>query len=377
MQPQPVPPTVRQPQAAKPPSDTLLSRLIGPTKTSIPTWGILPLRFFLGITFIYAGLDKVTSSTFFNPNGGSQYIGNILQSAAANSPLLGGLLSSVVVPNAVFFGWFIALAEIWIGLATLVGVFTRVTAVLGAILSATLWLSISGGSLAQYYFDPDPIFFFAWVTLILVGWGSYGLDSLFIREEKKEALLEQIAKGVTYRDAQDAARNAQGPLKPRFSLSMVTSRRTILRVFGAAGVVALGEILALSLRAASGAASAPNANPGTTGGGGGGGGTGGNVIGNTKNIPLNSAASFNVSGNNDPGILVHLPNDQFAAYDAVCTHAGCTVAYNPGSKHLECPCHGSVFDPAKAGSVLAGPAKQPLGNIKITIDKGTGAITQG
>lgn len=375
MQQQPAPPTARQPQQAKPPSDTLLSRLIGPTKTSIPTWGILPLRFFLGITFIYAGLDKVTSSTFFNPDGGPQYIGNQLQFAASNSALLGGLLSSVVVPNAIFFGWFIALAEIWLGLATLVGVFTRVTAVLGAILSATLWFSLSGG-LAQYYLDSDPIYFFAWVTLILVGWGSYGLDSLFIREEKKEALLEQIAKGVTYRDAQDAARNAKGPLKPRFSLSMITSRRTILRVFGAAGVVAIGEILALSLRAASGAASAPNANPGTTSGGSGT-GAGGNVIGNAKNIPLNSATSFNVAGNNDPGILVHLPNDQFAAYDALCTHAGCTVAYNPGSKHLECPCHGSVFDPAKAGSVLAGPARQPLGNIKITIDNGTGAITQG
>ncbi len=379
MQREPAPPTMRQPQSAKPPSDTLLSRLIGPTKVSIPTWGILPLRFFLGITFIYAGLDKVTSSTFFNPNGGPQYIGNQLQFAASNSALLGGLLSSVVVPNAVFFGWFIALAEIWIGLATLVGVFTRVTAVLGAILSATLWLSLSGG-LSQYYLDSDPIYFFAWITLILIGWGSYGLDSLLIREEKKEALLDQIAKGVTYRDAQDAARNAKGPIKPRFSMSMITSRRTILRVFGAAGVVAVGEILALSLRAVSGAASAPSTSPGTgnTGGtGGGGGGGNANVIGNAKNIPLNSAATFNVAGNNDPGVLVHLPNDQFVAYDAVCTHAGCTVAYNPGSKHLECPCHGSVFDPAQTGNVLAGPAKQPLANIKITIDKSSGDITQG
>ncbi len=376
---EPAPPTIRQPQAAKPPTDTLLSRLIGPTKTSIPTWGILPLRFFLGITFIYAGLDKVTSSTFFNPNGGPQYIGNQLQFAASNSALLGGLLSNVVVPNAVFFGWFIALAEIWIGLATILGVFTRLTAVLGAVLSATLWLSLSGG-LSQYYLDSDPIYFFAWVTLILVGWGSYGLDSLLIREEKKEALLDQIARGVTYKDAQDAARNARGPINPRFSLGMLTSRRTILRVFGAAAVVAIGEVLALSLRAASGAGNAPSANPGTgnTGGGGGGGGGGNaNAIGNVKNIPLNSSAAFDVAGNNDPGILIHLPNDTFVAYDAVCTHAGCSVAYNTKSKHLECPCHGSVFDPAKAGNVLAGPAKQPLGNIKITINKETGDITQG
>jgi thiosulfate dehydrogenase [quinone] large subunit len=384
MQHEPLPPTIRQPRPNKPPSDTMLSRLIGPTTVNIPTWGILPLRFFLGITFIYAGLDKVTSSTFFNPNGGPQFIGNQLQFAASNSALLGGLLSAIVVPNAIFFGWLIALAEIWIGLATLVGVFTRVTAVLGAILTAMLWLSLSGG-LNQYYLDSDPIYFFAWVTMILIGWGSYGLDALFLREEKKEAaraVLDQIRKGA--RPGQDVAAATAGgpPLKTGFSLSMLTSRRTILRVFGAAGVLAVGEILALTFRSASGAASAPSGNPGTTTGtggtggtGGGTGSTGGNIIGNTKNIPLNSAATFTVAGNNDPGVLVHLPNDKFVAFDAICPHASCTVAYNAGSKHLECPCHGSVFDPAKDAKVLAGPARSPLGGIKITIDT-SGNITQ-
>ena len=371
-------PTIHTPQPVKPPSDTMLSRLIGPKKASIPTWGILPLRIFLGITFLYAGLDKVTSSTFFNPNGGPQYIGNQLQFAASNSALLGGLLSSVAVPNAVFFGWFIALAEIWIGLATLVGVFTRLTAVLGAILSATLFLSLSGG-LAQYYLDSDPIYFFGWITMILIGWGSYGLDSLLIREEKKEALLDQIRRGVTHKDSIDQAARGGAPLKPGFSLNMLTSRRTILRVFGAAGVVAVGEILALSFRAISGAATAIPAPSGPTSGPGGvtGGGTGSNVIGNANKIKPDNAVVFNVAANNDPGVLVRLPNGQFVAYDAVCTHAGCQVAYNPSSTHLECPCHGSVFDPANGAKVLAGPARQPLGNIKITVDTTSGDITQG
>src|SRR5262249_28092548 len=98
MQREQLPPTIRQPKASSEPTSSLVSRLIGPTKASIPTWGILPLRFFLGITFVYAGLDKVTSSTFFNPNGGPQFIGNQLQFAASNSALLGGLLSAVVDP---------------------------------------------------------------------------------------------------------------------------------------------------------------------------------------------------------------------------------------------------------------------------------------
>lgn len=379
------PATINARPPARPPSNSMLSRLVGPTKTSIPTWGILPLRIFLGITFIYAGLDKVTSSTFFNPNGGPQFIGNQLQFAASNSALLGGLLSAVAVPNAVFFGWFIALAEIWIGLATLVGVFTRLTAVLGAILSAMLWLSLSGG-LSQYYLDSDPIYFFAWITLILIGWGSYGLDALFLREEKKEALLDRINKGVAHKDVA-AAMSSGAPVKTRLPAFQLTSRRTILRVFGAAGVIVVGNVLAVALHAVSGVGNLPSSNPGTgtttgTGGNGGGGGTGGgggstggNVIGNKKNIPLNSATTFNVAGNNDPGVLVHTPDDQFVAYDAVCTHAGCTVAFNAKSKHLECPCHGSVFDPANQGKVLTGPARAPLSNIKITISS-SGDISQ-
>jgi thiosulfate dehydrogenase [quinone] large subunit len=378
MQREQLPPTIRQAKPTRPVTDTMLSRLIGPTTTNIPTWGILPLRFFLGITFVYAGLDKVTSSTFFNQNGGPQFIGNQLQFAASNSAILGGLLSAVVVPNAIFFGWLIALAEIWIGLATIVGVFTRLTAVLGAILTAMLWLSLSGG-LNQYYLDSDPIYFFAWVTMILIGWGSYGLDALFLREEKKEAAraaLGRLRQGTSHADAVAAAAGGGPPLKTGFSLSMLTSRRTILRIFGAAGVLAVGELLALTLRSASGATSAPSGNPGTTSGTGiGGTGTGANVIGSTKTIPLNSAATFTVTGSGDPGVLVHLPDDKFVAFDAVCPHASCTVAYNAGSKHLECPCHGSVFDPANNAKVLGGPARSPLAGIKITIDS-SGSITQ-
>ena len=211
--------------------------------------------------------------------------------------------------------------------------------------------------------------------MILIGWGSYGLDSLFIREEKKEALLDQIARGVTYKDAQDAARNARRTINPRFSLSTITLRRTILRVFGAAAVVAVGEVLALGLRAASGAASAPSANPGTGNTGGGGGGGNANVIGNSKNVPLNSATTFNVAGNNDPGVLVHLPDGNFVADDAVCTHAGCTVSDNTKSTHRECPATGR-FDPAN-GECAGWPGQTTAGHRKITIDKGTGAITQG
>ncbi|HEY7605464.1 MAG TPA: Rieske (2Fe-2S) protein, partial [Actinomycetes bacterium] len=64
---------------------------------------------------------------------------------------------------------------------------------------------------------------------------------------------------------------------------------------------------------------------------------------------------------------VRLGARQVVAYQAVCTHAGCTVAFDPTSGLLACPCHGAAFDPRRAGAVVTGPAPTPLTPVRITI----------
>jgi nitrite reductase/ring-hydroxylating ferredoxin subunit len=92
----------------------------------------------------------------------------------------------------------------------------------------------------------------------------------------------------------------------------------------------------------------------------------GAAIASESEVASGRAFTFKDSGN--PAVLIHLKNGNFVAYSAVCTHQGCTVAYKGGK--LACPCHGSVFDPAKGAQVVAGPAPSPLPEIPVKVQGG-------
>ena len=137
-------------------------------------WALMPLRLFLGVTFLYAGCQKLADPQFFdttNPFG----IHAQLASAAHSSPIHG--LVSHLVPVASGIGLVIALGEVAIGLGILVGLWVRVAAVAGMALSLGLFLTVSFHS-SPYFTGSDIVFFFAWTPLVLAGAaGAPALDT--------------------------------------------------------------------------------------------------------------------------------------------------------------------------------------------------------
>ncbi|WP_376797566.1 protein kinase [Thermogemmatispora sp.] len=99
----------------------------------------------------------------------------------------------------------------------------------------------------------------------------------------------------------------------------------------------------------------------------------GKVIGTTA-LAVNSAQAFTNPADGKQGLLIHLPGGAFAAYSRSCTHEGVPVNYDQATHLLVCPAHGAIFDPAKKGSVVQGPATTPLPQIMIRVNA-DGSIT--
>ena len=78
---------------------------------------------------------------------------------------------------------------------------------------------------------------------------------------------------------------------------------------------------------------------------------------------------FRYPTDDDPAILLRLPDGELHAFSQKCTHLGCVVTFQPNDKQLFCPCHDGVFD-AATGVVLEGPPPRPLGRIDVEVRNG-------
>ncbi len=379
-------------------------------------WMLIPLRLFLGVTFIYAGLQKLTDPQFFQP-AARGYIGKQIMAFANGSPLHNFLIQ-FVVPYAHFFGLLVAYGELAIGFGTIVGFLLRPAAFFGLLISLLFFLSASW-HVYPYFYGSDIVFAFCWLTLLIAGADKTGLptlDMLWVQQllspeqraryapalsfllgvgdsvkgvpmpsnavpaqntaQAQNTVQAQNKRGQGYtRSPQQqsryaAARRSKEESRRNFLLGAVTGGVSML------GLAWLWNTLHIFSHAADDSAGTTTAAPMTTAGTATPGtATAGNTIAQVNSVKNNSAVTFTLASSGDPGILVRLNNGNFVCYDAACTHAGCPVDYDPSSQLLVCPCHGAEFDPAKAAAVVQGPAQTPLTGVPFHVDNASGAIT--
>ncbi|WP_435975473.1 DoxX family protein [Streptomyces sp. Qhu_M48] len=137
-------------------------------------YALLPLRIFLGVTFVYAGLDKLTDSAFFSDTG-SGSIGETMRGVRDTSAV--PALVDLALNNPTGFGYAIAFGELAVGIGTLLGLFARLAALGGALLSLSLWLTVSW-QVDPYYLGNDLAYLMAWLPLVLAGAAVLSLDRL-------------------------------------------------------------------------------------------------------------------------------------------------------------------------------------------------------
>lgn len=134
---------------------------------------MLPLRLFLGVTFLYAGFDKYTDAGPFSAMD-RDTMASMLEHGRdhAAAPWLNDL--AVDNPDVLLNG--AAVTEIVVGAAVLLGVATRLAALGGAVLALSFWLTISWDT-SPYYFGQDLPVLAGFAALVLGGAGAFSLDS--------------------------------------------------------------------------------------------------------------------------------------------------------------------------------------------------------
>ena len=307
---------------------------------------LLPLRLFLGLTFVYAGVQKLSDPGFLHP-GAPTYIGTQLHGFANGTP--GGfILRAFALPDPKLAGIGVAIVEIAVGLLVTLGLLTRVAAAAGLGLNFLLFLTNSWHAY-PYFLGSDIVFVFAWLPLVLAGAeGQPALDNG----------LDQLARSPRMRMAPSGIPLSRREVITRAAGAVGAASLVIAGVAAAAkgsykGSRTLATGTGTPKPAASGASGATShaqrASSHVP--------AGAVRLGPSKALPTGQGATYNDPSDGQPDIAVRLPDGKLKAYSAVCTHAGCTVGFSGGI--IACPCHGATYDPA-TGNVTGGPAPQGL-----------------
>ncbi|OON78797.1 DoxX family membrane protein [Streptomyces tsukubensis] len=133
---------------------------------------LLPLRVFLGLISVYAGLGKLCDPVYFD--GGER--GSMVKWLNSLHPwALAEPLRDFALSHPVGAGLTVAFLQVVAGVLTVLGLWQRVAAALGVLLSTALIVTVSWKTVPAYD-APDIIYLAAWSPLIIAGAPVYSVD---------------------------------------------------------------------------------------------------------------------------------------------------------------------------------------------------------
>lgn len=175
---------------------------------------LLPLRIFLGFISLYAGMSKLCDPVYFD--GGER--GSMVTWLRSLEPwTIATPLHDFALDHPVGAGLTVAFLQVIVGVLTVCGLWQRLAAAVGALLSAALLITVSWRTVPVYD-APDIIYLAAWSPLVIAGAPVYSLDARLAGE-------------------------AWRTLGPR--VDVIDLRRRVLRRGGAMATVILGLSLLL------------------------------------------------------------------------------------------------------------------------------------
>jgi thiosulfate dehydrogenase [quinone] large subunit len=289
------------------------------------------LRFFLGGTMLYAGVDKALFDSRFLQADGVGSIGETLRYFVTSGGPLAGLVEAVALPQPVLIGASMAGAQLLVGASLLTGSWVRYGALLGAGISLTLALTSTWG-VSPYYYGNDLPYFVGFLALAALGDGG------------------ALRLGAPARRAHDPERRAAlvsgtGVVAGIAALLLLDRSRAISAITG-------GGTPTPSPTPGASATTTPSPSAPTAG----------TVISGAPGLAAGQALNFSAGGTD--AVLIK-DGSTYRAFERACTHQGTSVDWQAGSGDFLCPNHGARF--AATGQVTMGPANTPLRAIEVSV----------
>ena len=305
---------------------------------------LLPLRAFVGITFVYAGLQKFFSGDYWSTTSTTGFLAST-QAAVDSSPI--GFILNHTLEHSGLFAFAIASGELLAGLGLLLGIWTRAAALGAFALSSSFWLTVSWNT-HPYFYGSDIVFMAAVIPLIIAGDAEYMSAGNVIRER----VLRQ-------HNIKPGQKISNAPLEDEIRRRTLVQTGAVAGALGAVGILAglFGKSQAKTT-AAPEASSTESATPTATDNA-----SGATKIATLDQVKVGGSLKFS-DAKGIPAYLVQPKKGTYMAFSAVCTHEGCIV--NDGGASFQCPCHGAQFS-ASTGDVQQGPARKPLEKVAITV----------